>query len=143
MYYACLDNMDNLTERQRKFCMSRIRSKDTQPEKIVRQLLTQVGWRYRLHSAKLPGKPDIVISKIKSVIFINGCFWHQHKDCKRQVMPKTNVPYWRKKLKHNIEKQKKDIKELEKAGWRVIIIWECEVKNRKQLLNKLKNELKE
>lgn len=123
--------------------MTRITSKNTRPEKIVRQILTKQGWRYRLHSRKLPGKPDIVISKIKTIIFINGCFWHQHKGCKRQAMPKSNLGYWRKKLKRNIEKQKQDIKELKKAGWKVVIFWECEIKNEKKLSKKLKTKLKQ
>lgn len=122
--------------------MTKITSKDTQPEKIVRQILSKEGWRYRLHSAKLPGKPDIVISKIKTIIFINGCFWHQHKGCKKQAMPKSNLGYWKKKLKRNVEKQKGDIKKLRKAGWKVIIVWECEVKDKKKLSNKLKAKLK-
>jgi len=134
--------MDNLTKKQRKLCMTKITSKNTQPEKIVRQILSKEGWHYRLHSAKLAGKPDVVISKIKTIIFINGCFWHQHKGCKRQAMPKSNISYWNKKLKRNVEKQKKDIKKLKKLGWKIIIVWECEVKDKKKLSNKLKIKLK-
>lgn len=129
--------MDNLTKEQRKFCMSKIRSKGTQPEKILRKLLTQMGWRYRLHVKKLPGKPDIVIPKIKTVIFINGCFWHQHKGCKWQTMPKSNLRYWKNKLKRNIEKQREDIKKLKKEDWKVKIIWECETKKERLLGKKL------
>jgi len=135
--------MDNLTKEQRKLCMTRITSKNTRPERIVKQILSKEGWRYKLHSAKLPGKPDIVISKIKTIILINGCFWHQHKGCKWQAMPKSNLSYWGKKLKRNVEKQKEDIKKLKKAGWKVIIVWECEVKNEKKLSNKLKAKLKQ
>jgi len=135
--------MDNLTKEQRKLCMTRITSKNTRPERIVKQILSKEGWRYKLHSAKLPGKPDIVISKIKTIILINGCFWHQHKGCKWQAMPKSNLSYWGKKLKRNVEKQKEDIKKLKKAGWKVIIVWESEVKNEKKLSNKLKAKLKQ
>lgn len=133
--------MDNLTKKQRKLCMSRIRSKDTKPEKVVRKILTKLGFKYRLHNAGLPGKPDIVISKIKTVVFINGCFWHQHKNCRHQATPKTNVKYWTSKLKRNVEKQKKDIKLLKKEGWKVAIIWECETKNENRLTNKLRKIL--
>lgn len=121
--------------------MSRIRDKDTQPEKIVRKVLTGLGWRYRLHVDKLPGKPDIVISKIKTVIFINGCFWHQHKGCKRQSMPKANISYWSRKLKRNVEKQKEDIEALRKAGWKVFIVWECQTKNGNRLTNRIQKAL--
>ena len=133
--------MDNLTKQQRSRCMSRIRDKDTQPEKIVRKVLTELGWRYRLHVDKLPGKPDIVISKIKTVIFINGCFWHQHKGCRRQSMPKANISYWSRKLKRNVEKQKEDIEALRKAGWKVFIVWECQTKNGNRLTNRIQKAL--
>jgi len=121
--------------------MSKIRHEDTQPEKTVRRILTDLGWRYRLHANKLPGNPDIVISKIKTVIFINGCFWHQHKGCKRQSMPKTNTDYWTRKLKRNVEKQKADIHALRKAGWKVFVIWECQTKNGNRLTNKMQKVL--
>ena len=101
--------MDNLTKKQRSLCMSKIRSRDTQPEKIVRKALRQCGWSYRLHAGRLPGRPDVVIPKSKTIIFVNGCFWHQHKGCGRRSMPKANVSYWSRKLRRNIEKQKKDI----------------------------------
>lgn len=133
--------MDNLTREQRSRCMSRIKSKDTQPEKSVRKILTKLGWRYRLHVDKLPGKPDIVFSKIKTLIFINGCFWHQHKGCTRQSMPKANLNYWTKKLKRNIEKQKEDIKTLRKLAWKVFIIWECQTKNKNHLINRVQKIL--
>lgn len=132
---------DHLTKKHRSWNMSRIRSKDTTPEKAVRKALTKLGWHYRLHSSKLWGKPDIVIPQIDTVLFINGCFWHQHKGCKRQTMPKVNLGYWRSKLKRNIEKQKKDIIQLKKGGWKVDIIWECETKDNKGLTQKLKKIL--
>lgn len=133
--------MDNLTKEQRRICMSRIRSKNTKPEKIVRKILTQFGLKYRLHNTKLSGKPDIVISKIKTIFFINGCFWHQHRGCKRQAVPKANIEYWGAKLKRNVEKQKEDIKLLRKDGWKVHIIWECETKDENRLVKKLKKIL--
>ena len=129
--------MDNLTTEQRKLCMSRIRSKNTKPEIAVRKILTKLGFRYRLHNSKLPGKPDIVISKARKIIFINGCFWHQHKNCAKQAMPKVNREYWRPKLQRNVEKQEQDIKSLRKLGWKVYKIWECQTKNEQKLTQKL------
>jgi len=133
--------MDNLTKEQRKLCMSRIRSKNTEPEIIVRKALSKLGLRYKLHNSKLPGRPDIVISKAKTIIFINGCFWHQHKGCKRQAMPKTNAKYWKPKLKRNVEKQKEDIEKLRKDGWKVYVVWECETKNQDRLTKILRKIL--
>ena len=133
--------MDTFTKQQRKKCMSRIRSKNTTPEKIVRKILTQMGYRYRLQVKKLPGKPDIVIGKKRLVIFINGCFWHQHKGCKRQSLPKTNIEYWHNKLNGNVIRQKDNIKKLKKDGWNALIIWECEVKKEVSLRKQLQGVL--
>ena len=133
--------MDDRSKTQRSLNMSRIKSKNTVPEKAVRKIITELGWRYRLHSARLPGKPDIVIHKNQTVIFTNGCFWHQHRDCKRQTKPKTNVRYWLPKLERNVEKQKSDIKKLKRLGWNVHIIWECETKNHEQLRKRFRKIL--
>lgn len=133
--------MDTLTKKQRSWNMSRIKSRNTQPEKIVRKFISKRGIKYRLHVKKLPGKPDIAIDRKKKVIFINGCFWHQHKGCKRRAMPKTNIKYWLPKLKRNAEKQKQDIKQLEKKDWKAYIIWECEAKNKNRLIKKLRKIL--
>lgn len=135
--------MDNLTKKQRSFCMSRIRSKNTGPEIIVRKILTDLGIKYRLHKTTLPGKPDIVISKQKTVVFINGCFWHQHKNCKKSSIPKTNIKYWKPKLKRNVDKQKKDFKLLRQLGWKKIVVWECQVKNNRFLNKKFEKALHE
>lgn len=121
--------------------MSLIRSRDTKPEKIVRRFLAKRGIKYRLYLKKLPGKPDIVISKENKVIFINGCFWHQHKGCRKRAMPKTNTKYWREKLRNNVKKQMKDIAALKRLGWKVRTIWECEIKNPKELRKKLQRIL--
>jgi len=121
--------MDTLTLEQRKKCMSRIRYKNTKPEILVRKTLTSLGFRYRLHVKKLPGRPDIVVGRKRLAIFVNGCFWHQHEGCKRSVWPKTNVDYWNKKLENNINKQKRDIAELNRLGWNVGIVWECQTKD--------------
>ena len=128
--------MDKLTKEKRSQNMAQIRSKDTEPEIKVRKTLAELGWKYRLHSRNLPGQPDVIISKIKTAIFINGCFWHQHKGCKRCTVPKSNIKYWSKKLERNIQKQKQNIKDLERLGWETSVIWECQTKD-KNTLNKI------
>ncbi len=133
--------MDKITKKQRSWNMSRIRSKNTQPERAVRKFLSEKKIIYRLHAKKLPGKPDIVINKEKKVIFINGCFWHQHKNCKKQAMPKANIKYWKDKLRRNAEKQRKDILALKKLGWKVGIIWECKTKRPEDLSKTLQKML--
>ncbi len=130
--------MDRLTVTARSENMSKIRSKNTVPELKARKALTKLGLRYRLHSAKLPGKPDIVIPSRKTAVFINGCFWHQHKGCKRCSMPRSNSAFWEAKLLSNIERQKKQIQEIEAIGMKTVVIWECEVKNTDKLSEKLK-----
>ena len=108
--------------------MSRISSKNTKPELIVRKLLYQNGVRYRLHAKDLPGKPDISNKKKKFAVFVNGCFWHQHKGCNRSNIPKSNKDYWIPKLKRNIQRQEENINSLKEMGWSTFIIWECELK---------------
>jgi DNA mismatch endonuclease (patch repair protein) len=109
--------------------MSRIKGKDTKPEMIVRKYLFSKGFRYRLHDKKLPGKPDIVLKKYKTAIFINGCFWHGHMDCRYFVVPKTRTEWWLDKINKNISNDNINIGKLLQAGWKVIIIWECELKS--------------
>jgi len=134
--------MDNLTKKQRQYCMSKIRSKNTKPEKAVRKILDKLNIEYNIHTKILPGTPDITIPKIKKIIFVNGCFWHQHKNCKRANIPKTNKEYWIKKLSRNIKKQNTDIKNLRKLGWRVSVIWECQTKDKAVLIKKIKRTCK-
>lgn len=119
---------DIMTPQQRHDCMSHIRSKDTKPEQLLRQALWHKGFRYRLHVKDLPGKPDIVLPKYKTVIFVNGCFWHGHKGCKDFVIPKSNTAFWLEKIGKNKERDAKDETALKYAGWKVITIWECELK---------------
>lgn len=113
--------------------MSRIKGKDTKPEMLVRKFLFAQGFRYRLHVKNLPGKPDIVLPKYKTVIFIHGCFWHGHKGCKYFVVPKTRTEWWVNKIERNKQNDKVSIKDLTKAQWNVITIWECELKPAKAL----------
>jgi DNA mismatch endonuclease (patch repair protein) len=116
----------------RSYNMSRIKSKDTKPELIVRKFLFSKGYRYRLHYKKLPGKPDLVLPKYKTVIFINGCFWHAHGECKYAVTPKSNQEYWLPKIEKNKGKDIVAYQQLAKMNWKVIVIWECMLKKNEQ-----------
>jgi len=108
--------------------MSRIKSKDTKPELLVRKFLFANGFRFRIHDKKLPGKPDLVLKKYNTIIFVHGCFWHGHKNCKHFVMPKSKREYWVPKIENNIKRGKRNMQEALKLGWNVIVIWECELK---------------
>jgi DNA mismatch endonuclease (patch repair protein) len=123
---------DVLTKKQRHYNMSRIRSKNTKPEEIVRKYLFSKGFRYRKNDARYPGKPDIVLPKYKTIIFIHGCFWHQHLGCKAARIPDTNSEFWKSKFEKNIARDAKEKRELEEAGWKVIILWECEISTKKK-----------
>ena len=118
---------DNHSKEVRSRNMSRIRSTDNKPEEIVRKFLFSQGFRYRKNDKKLPGKPDIVLPKYRTVIFVNGCFWHKH-DCPRFVWPSSNQDYWRPKILGNVERDKKNTGQLRSQGWNVIVVWECELK---------------
>ncbi len=121
--------MDVFSPEKRSQVMSRIRSKDTKPEKIIRSILHKLGFRFRINRKDLPGKPDIVLPKYRIVIFVHGCFWHQHEGCPRSKKPTSNAQYWNPKLKNNVLRDEKNILELEESGWRVFILWECQIKN--------------
>ncbi len=125
----------------RSYNMSRIRSKDTKPEMIVRRFLFKNGFRYRLHVKDLPGKPDIVLQKYKTAIFVNGCFWHGHDNCKYFSLPKTRAIWWKEKLESNIRHDRLNIEKLTMMGYHVIIVWECEVNNN-SIFEKLINDVK-
>lgn len=133
---------DTVSKEQRSLNMSLIRSKETKPEVFVRSVLHRLGFRFRKNVKNLPGKPDIVLPKYKTAIFVHGCFWHQHKGCKRATIPKSNIGYWIPKLKGNIERDAQHKADLEIHGWNVAIIWECETKKTDELIEKLKNLLK-
>lgn len=121
--------MDNRSKESHSRNMSRIPSKNTKPEETVRKYLFRNGFRYRKNVSKLPGKPDIVLPKYKTVIFVNGCFWHAHKGCKWFVPSKSNTEFWEKKFAYNTERDKNNYRKLEDLGWRVLIIWECEIRH--------------
>lgn len=116
----------------RSYNMSQIKSKDTKPELLVRKYLHAQGFRYKLHDKNLPGKPDLVLPKYNTVIFIHGCFWHGHKNCKYFVMPKSRIEYWSKKIYRNQQNDKKAVKILKKEKWNIIIVYECELKKDKR-----------
>ena len=120
--------------------MSRIHSKNTKPELIVRKLVHGMGYRYRLHVTGLPGKPDLVFSKYKTVVFVHGCFWHRHPDagCKLARLPKSRVNFWETKLENNFKRDLLQRAELEKMGWKVFVIWECEIKDTNFLKSRIK-----
>jgi len=121
--------MDHLTSKKRSWNMSLIRAKNTGPEMIVRRIVHRLGFRFRLHKSDLPGKPDIVLRKYKTVVFVHGCFWHQHKNCRRTNIPKSNRKYWIPKLARNVERDKINKKQLMKDGWRIVAVWECQIKD--------------
>ena len=124
--------MDSHSKEVRSYNMSQIRSTNSKPEMLVRKYLFAKGLRYRKNVKKLPGKPDIVLKKYKTVVFVNGCFWHGHENCKYFVMPKSNTAYWQEKIHKNIERDTITYQALTQLGWNVIIVWECELKKAKR-----------
>ena len=135
---------DTMTPEQRSRCMSAVKGKDTKPEMIVRKYLFSKGLRYRLHVKSLPGNPDIVLPKYKTVVFINGCFWHGHDGCKYYRLPKSNVEFWKSKITTNKNRDCQNEIKLKGLGWRVIRIWECEIRrvqDRNQSLERLYDQI--
>lgn len=131
--------MDNLTSKARSENMRRIRSKGMKPEIAIRKIVYQLGYRYRLHAPELPGKPDLVFRKSKKLIFVNGCFWHAHdgRHCKIARTPKSNIRYWKAKLSRNRERDRKNLLALKKLGWKVLVIWECQIKKPDSLVKRI------
>ena len=136
--------MDVHDKATRSYNMSRIRSKNTKPEEMVRKYLFAQGFRYRKNDKRLPGKPDIVLPKYKTVVFVNGCFWHMHEGCKYFVWPQNNREFWKNKIQGNAERDIRKKTELELQGWNVITIWECQLKTevRQETLTRLCDEIK-
>lgn len=135
--------MDTLSKTQRSERMGRIRNKDTKPELIVRKILYGMGYRYRLHDLKLPGKPDVTFRKKRKLIFVHGCFWHRHSDsnCKFARLPKSRLEFWEHKLEANRKRDIANLQELLRLGWKVLIVWECQIKNSTALGSMLKGFL--
>lgn len=135
---------DIMTPEQRSRCMAAVKGKDTKPEMIVRKYLFSRGLRFRVQVRKLPGTPDLVLSKYKTAIFVNGCFWHGHEGCKYFRLPKSNIEFWKEKIERNIERDKESTQALFDLGWKVVRVWECELRNkanREDTLNKIYNSI--
>lgn len=136
--------VDKSTKAQRSYNMSMVKSKNTSLEKIVCKALFKMGYRYRKNDKRFPGKPDIYLPKYKTMIFVNGCFWHGHKNCKKSKLPKTNHLFWRDKINKSIERDHRNISKLKKMGYNVIIVWECDIKdNPDSVIMKIDKLLKE
>lgn len=128
---------DRLTPEARSKNMASIRSRDTKPELLVRSMLHRLGYRYRLHGQKLPGRPDIVFAKRRKVIFVHGCYWHRHTCPNGQVIPKTRADFWQKKLTRNAERDSQNQLQLCEMGWHVMVVWECEIGDTKAVRQQL------
>ena len=126
-------------EKTRSYNMSRIKGSNTKPESIVRKYLFSHGYRYRKNDKRYPGTPDIVLPKYKTVVFVNGCFWHKHDGCRYFVWPQNNAEFWKEKIESNVARDQRDYRLLREAGWRVIVIWECEL--RKNLIDQTLQKL--
>lgn len=133
---------DTLSPAERSEVMRRVRSKDTKPEVFVRSVLHRMGYRFRLHRKDLPGNPDIVLPKHRTSVFVHGCFWHQHPGCRKATVPQNNHDYWERKLSRNVERDALSVRALEEAGWRVVVLWECEIpRDEASLRERLRDEL--
>lgn len=133
--------MDTLSRAERSEVMARVRSKDTKPEVQVRRLVHSLGYRFRLHCTDLPGHPDIVFRGIRKVIFVNGCFWHRHAGCALARLPKSRLDFWLPKLENNRKRDQRVRRALYRDGWKVMIIWECQVKNTERLEKRIRRFL--
>jgi DNA mismatch endonuclease (patch repair protein) len=128
---------DVFSKEKRSWIMSRVKGCDTKPERLIRSLVHRMGFRFRVHRRALPGNPDIVLPRHRKVIFVHGCFWHGHKRCPRSKRPTTNKSFWERKLDGNIERDKRFRTELQRMGWKVLVVWQCETRNQETLLGKL------
>lgn len=135
--------MDKFSKEKRSDIMSRVHSKNTKPEEAVRKFLFSQGFRYRKNDKRYPGKPDILLPKYRTAIFVNGCFWHQHPGCISATLPETNQDYWREKLRKNTERDALQISRLQEMGWHVIVLWECEISNRTKRKERLQSLVEE
>ena len=134
---------DIFTKGKRSWNMSRIKGKDTKPELLLRSLLHRIGFRFRLHDKNLPGKPDIVLPRYKTVIFVNGCFWHRHSGCRYAYTPKSRQEFWSKKFEATVKRDKEKKEKLKEEGWDVIVVWECELKkNVDKMADKISSMIK-
>ena len=132
---------DTLSKAARSRNMAKIRGKDTGPERQVRSLLHRAGYRFRLHGADLPGKPDIVLPKYRAVVFVHGCFWHRHRGCKDATTPKSHRKFWVEKFARNVANDRKHVRRLRRLGWKVLMVWECQLRRPEQVLARLRKTL--
>ena len=135
--------MDTLTPLQRSALMGRIRGQDTKPEMKVRRLLHSKGYRYRLHRAGLPGRPDLVFPSRRKIIFVHGCFWHRHPGCKYAYSPKSRTAFWKQKFDRNVERDNKALDQLSEMGWDTLVVWECELKDIEIVADRMDSFLEE
>ena len=132
---------DTISAQRRSAVMARIRSKDTSPELLVRRITHAMGFRYRLHVATLPGKPDLVFTRLHKIIQVHGCFWHQHEGCGDSHIPKSSVEYWKQKLTRNVSRDGENLKRLGELGWRVLTVWDCELKDVRTVTKRIRRFL--
>lgn len=130
--------MDHLLREDRSALMARIRSSDTGPELKVRKVAHRMGLRFRLKRKDLPGTPDLVFPKYRLAVFVHGCFWHRHPGCARATIPKSRVAFWTKKLEANVARDQRAVRDLEELGWRVLVLWECQLKDEEELRKRLR-----
>ncbi|KAB0670607.1 DNA mismatch endonuclease Vsr [Oryzomonas sagensis] len=135
--------MDRLTPERRSWLMSRVKAKNTSPEMVVRRLVYGMGYRYRIHVEGLPGKPDLVFAGSRKAIYVNGCFWHGHEGCRYAGLPKSRVAFWAAKIARNRARDRENVSAMEADGWRVLTIWQCELKNREKISELLHDFLKQ
>jgi DNA mismatch endonuclease (patch repair protein) len=129
--------MDTLSRRERSERMGRVKSKDTKPELVVRRLVYGLGFKYRLHASRMPGKPDLVFTRLKSIIFVHGCFWHRHSGCALCRMPKSRLEFWEPKLEENRRRDSRNQRKLRRDGWRLLVIWECQLANQDRVKSRI------
>jgi DNA mismatch endonuclease (patch repair protein) len=134
---------DRLTPKKRSWLMSRVRSKDTTPEMIVRRAVHAMGYRYRLHASDLQGKPDLVLPRHGKIIFVHGCFWHRHRGCRKAGVPKSRTAFWLDKFENNVKNDARNIGLLKKRGWKILVVWQCQTINRVKLEKRLRKFLDE
>ena len=134
--------MDRLSKKKRSWNMSRIHGRDTGPERAVRSILHRLGYRFRLHSRSLPGRPDVVLPKYETAVFVHGCFWHRHSRCPFAYTPKSRTEFWSKKFADNVARDRRAARTLRALGWRVLVVWECELRDAQGLAQRLDDALR-
>lgn len=134
--------MDRLTKEKRSWNMSRIRGRDTKPERAVRSMLHRLGYRFRLHSKELPGRPDVILPRYRTVVLVHGCFWHRHSRCPFAYTPKSRPQFWTQKFTANVDRDSRVTDSLRTLGWHVLVVWECELRNARSLAHRLDGALR-